>query len=50
MSTEAKCPFHQTAGGGTGNRDWWRLSRSGSTCCISTRGKSDPMGAGFDYA
>ena len=23
MSTESKCPFHQTAGGGTTNRDWW---------------------------
>ena len=23
MSTEAKCPFHATAGGGTSNRDWW---------------------------
>ncbi len=23
MSTEAQCPFHQTAGGGTTNRDWW---------------------------
>jgi catalase-peroxidase len=23
MSTEAKCPFHHTAGGGTSNKDWW---------------------------
>ncbi|WP_145186944.1 catalase/peroxidase HPI [Pseudomonas sp. URMO17WK12:I11] len=23
MSNESKCPFHQTAGGGTANRDWW---------------------------
>lgn len=23
MSNESKCPFHQTAGGGTTNRDWW---------------------------
>jgi catalase-peroxidase len=23
MSNELKCPFHQTAGGGTTNRDWW---------------------------
>ena len=23
MSSDAKCPFHQTAGGGTTNRDWW---------------------------
>ncbi|HEY2559594.1 MAG TPA: catalase/peroxidase HPI [Caldimonas sp.] len=49
MSTDAKCPFHQTAGGGTTNRDWWPnalrldlLSQHSS--------KSDPMGADFDYA
>lgn len=23
MSTEAKCPFHHVAGGGTSNREWW---------------------------
>jgi catalase-peroxidase len=23
MSTETKCPFTHTAGGGTSNRDWW---------------------------
>ena len=23
MSDEQKCPFHSTAGGGTGNRHWW---------------------------
>ena len=23
MTTESKCPFHSSAGGGTGNRDWW---------------------------
>ncbi len=23
MSTEAKCPFTHTAGGGPSNRDWW---------------------------
>ena len=23
MSSEAKCPFHSAAGGGTTNRDWW---------------------------
>jgi catalase-peroxidase len=49
MSTESKCPFHQTAGGGTTNRDWWpnqlkvELLNQHST-------KSNPMGADFDYA
>ncbi|MFO0958565.1 MAG: catalase/peroxidase HPI [Isosphaeraceae bacterium] len=49
MSTEAKCPFHHTAGGGTSNRDWWPhqlrvdLLRQHSS-------RSDPMGPGFDYA
>ncbi|WP_242104326.1 catalase/peroxidase HPI [Lysobacter sp. M2-1] len=49
MSNEAKCPFHQTAGGGQQNIDWWPnqlrvdlLSQHSS--------KSDPMGADFDYA
>ncbi len=49
MSTEAQCPFHQTAGGGTTNRDWWpealRLD-----LLQQHSAKSDPMGAGFDYA
>jgi catalase-peroxidase len=49
MSTEAKCPFNHTAGGGTTNRDWWpnqlklELLRQHSS-------KSDPMGEDFDYA
>ncbi|MBK4996048.1 catalase/peroxidase HPI [Pseudomonas sp. S37] len=49
MSNESKCPFHQTAGGGTTNRDWWpdqlnlRILHQHSS-------KSDPMDADFDYA
>ncbi|MDQ8018047.1 MAG: catalase/peroxidase HPI [Bordetella sp.] len=47
--TEAQCPFHQTAGGGTTNRDWWpkqlRLD-----LLSQHSAKSDPMGADFDYA
>src|SRR5215217_7293627 len=45
----SKCPFHQTAGGGTTNRDWWpnqlkvELLHQHST-------KSNPMGHDFDYA
>lgn len=49
MSTEAKCPFRHTAGGGTTNRDWWpnelklELLQQHSS-------KSNPMGEDFDYA
>ena len=49
MATESKCPFNHAAGGGTTNKDWWPtqlrlelLSQHSS--------KSDPLGAGFDYA
>ena len=49
MSTEAKCPFHQAAGGGTTNSHWWPDSlRLDLLHQHST--KSDPMGADFDYA
>ena len=49
MSTEAKCPFHQTSGSGTSNRDWWpnqlrlEILRQHSEL-------SDPMGEDFNYA
>ncbi|GAB3494115.1 catalase/peroxidase HPI [Curvibacter fontanus] len=49
MSTEAKCPFHHAAAGGTTNKDWWPnqlrvdlLNQHGN--------KSDPLGAKFNYA
>ena len=49
MNDEAKCPFHQTAGGGTTTRDWWpnelRLD-----LLHQHSSKSDPMGGDFDYA
>ncbi len=49
MTTSAKCPFHQTAGGGTSNRDWWpnqlRLNVLRQHSALS-----DPMDPGFDYA
>lgn len=49
MSTEAKCPFHQAAGGGTTNRDWWPTQlRLDLLNQHST--KSDPMGGDFNYA
>ena len=49
MSTESKCPFHQTAGGGPTVQEWWpnrlkvELLNQHST-------KSDPMGGEFNYA
>src|ERR1700693_121507 len=48
MSTEAKCPFHHAAGGGTANRDWWpnqlRLDILHQHSSLS-----DPMGESFNY-
>jgi catalase-peroxidase len=49
MSTEAKCPLHQTSGSGTSNRDWWpnqlrlEILRQHSEL-------SNPMGEDFNYA
>jgi catalase-peroxidase len=49
MSSEAKCPFHHAAGGGTTNKDWWPnqlrvdlLNQHGN--------KSNPLGETFNYA
>jgi catalase-peroxidase len=48
MSTEAKCPFTHTAGGGTSNRDWWpnqlKLKIMNQRSPLS-----DPMGKDFNY-
>jgi len=49
MSTEAKCPFHHTAGGGTSNRDWWPNQLSLDLLSQHSE-KSNPMGEDFDYA
>ena len=47
--TESKCPFHQAAGTGTSNRDWWpkqlRLD-----LLHQHSSKSDPLDKEFDYA
>jgi catalase-peroxidase len=47
--TEAKCPFKQTAGSGTSNRDWWpnqlRLDLLRQNSALS-----NPMGEAFNYA
>ncbi len=49
MSTEAKCPFHQTSGSGTSNREWWpnqlRLEVLRQHSALS-----NPMGVDFNYA
>ena len=49
MSSDPKCPFHQTAGGGTTNRDWWP-NQLRVDLLQQHSAKSDPMGDGFDYA
>ncbi|WP_252088881.1 catalase/peroxidase HPI [Pseudomonas sp. MWU13-3659] len=49
MSNESKCPFHQTAGGGTSNRDWWPDQLNLKILHQHSR-KSDPMDPDFDYA
>ena len=47
--SEAKCPYHHAAGGGTNNLDWWPnqlrvdlLNQHGN--------RSNPLGEKFDYA
>ncbi|NSX19525.1 catalase/peroxidase HPI [Pseudomonas putida] len=49
MSNESKCPFHQTAGGGTTNRDWWP-DQLNLRILHQHGAKSDPMDPDFDYA
>jgi len=49
MSTEIKCPFHQTAGGGTSNRDWWP-NQLKLNVLHQHSSLSDPMGEDFNYA
>jgi catalase-peroxidase len=49
MSTEAKCPFTHTAGGGTSNRDWWP-NQLNLRILHQHLPLSDPMGQGFTYA
>jgi catalase-peroxidase len=49
MSNEAKCPFHQVAGGGTSNQDWWP-NRLKLELLHQHSSKSDPMGEEFNYA
>jgi catalase-peroxidase len=48
MSSEEKCPFKHTAGGGTSNRDWWPNQLK--LQILNQRSPlSDPMGKDFSY-
>lgn len=47
--TEAKCPFHAVAGGGTTTRDWWPTQLR-LDLLHQHSSKSDPLGNDFDYA
>ncbi len=49
MSTETKCPFKHTAGGGTSNRDWWP-NQLNLKILHQHSPLSDPMGKDFNYA
>ena len=49
MATEAQCPFHHTAGGGTTNHDWWP-NRLKLELLSQHSSKSNPMGEDFRYA
>ncbi len=49
MTENSKCPFHQTAGGGTSNRDWWP-NKLRLEILRQHSAKSNPMGEDFDYA
>ncbi len=49
LSTERKCPFPHTTGGGTTNRDWWP-NQLRLDLLAQHSSKSDPMDADFDYA
>ncbi|WP_434026026.1 catalase/peroxidase HPI [[Pseudomonas] boreopolis] len=49
MTTEAKCPFHQTAGGGTTNKDWWP-NQLRVDLLNQHSDKSNPLDKRFNYA
>ncbi len=49
MTTEKKCPFAHSFGGGTSNRDWWP-NQLRLDLLHQHSSKSNPMDEGFDYA
>ncbi len=48
MSTESGCPFYQTAGGGTSNRDWWP-NQLKLNILHQHSSSSNPLGKDFNY-
>jgi catalase-peroxidase len=48
-TTETKCPFNHTPGGGTSNRDWWP-NQLRLDLLHQHSSKSDPMDQDFNYA
>ena len=49
MSSEAKCPYHHAAGGGTTNKDWWP-NQLRVDLLNQHSSKSNPLGEAFNYA
>ncbi|MBB1087383.1 catalase/peroxidase HPI [Lysobacter sp. SG-8] len=49
MMSKAKCPFHQTAGGGTQNKDWWP-NQLRLDLLNQHSDRSNPLDGDFDYA
>jgi len=49
VTTESKCPFNHTAGGGTTNKDWWP-KQVPLDILNQHSSKSNPLGTTFDYA
>ena len=47
--SEAKCPFHHTAGTATSNREWWP-NQLNLDILHQRSSKPNPMGGDFDYA
>jgi catalase-peroxidase len=47
--SEAKCPFHHAAGGGTTNKDWWPNQLRVDLLNQHSE-KSNPLGEKFNYA
>ncbi|MDN3546642.1 catalase/peroxidase HPI [Kinneretia asaccharophila] len=49
MTSQAKCPFHHAAGGGTTNKDWWPQQLRVDLLNQHSE-KSNPLGERFNYA
>ena len=48
MSNQGKCPFHNTSGGGTSNRDWWPEQLRVELLSQHSN-RSNPLGENFNY-